>query len=62
MLPYGEDKGVVDGEALTLWLHDVEIVTESVRGRMSDEKVIWWIVSGVNNGESDSKRIWIVFT
>jgi len=50
MLANAEDKSVVDDEALTLRLDDIEIVTLGMRSRVTDQEVERRVLTGVRKG------------
>jgi hypothetical protein len=61
VLPDGEYKGVVDREARALWLGDVQVMTLSMRGWMSNQEVVRRVLSMVNYWQSKCQRMGIGF-
>ena len=51
MLTNGEDEGIIDDQAHTLGLNDVEIVLLRVRRWMANEEIVWWVRAGVRERE-----------
>ncbi len=53
MLPYGEYVCILYSQPAALRLNDVKIVSCSVGCRMSDDEVVWWILSSVRDGKGE---------
>lgn len=61
MLAHSKDEGVVYRETCALGLDNVQIMPHSVRCRMTNKELIWWVVASVKNRYGESQRMRIVF-
>lgn len=55
MLADGKNKGIVDGKSRALGLHDVQVMTLSMRCWVAQYKIVWRIFTGVNDGYGKCK-------
>lgn len=60
MLADAEDEGVVDDQAGALGLCDVQVVALGVRRWVAGYESVRWVLSGVGDGQCQSKRMWVV--
>lgn len=61
MLADAEDDGVVRCQACALRLHNVEILTLSVRSWMACEEGVRWVLTCVGQGKSQGQSVWVRF-
>jgi hypothetical protein len=52
-----KDKGIVHGQAIALWLSDIEVMPLSMRCRMEFEEVVRWILAKVCYWQSERERV-----